>query len=426
MHQDIKDLKEFLDNSPSCFHAIANLAAFLEEAGYQKLYEQNVWDLQPGGKYYVVRSDSALISFRIPEGQPTGFMISASHCDRPCFKVKENGELVTAYTRVPTEPYGGMLLGTWLDRPLSIAGRVMVETENGIETKLVNIDKDLLLIPNVAIHMNREANNGYKWNPAVDTQPLLGGKETAGKIQTLLEEAAGGKILGKDLYLYIRQKASVWGIEDEYISAAGLDDLECAWGCTRGFLEAGSSAAIPVLCVFDNEEVGSMSPQGAGSRVLETVLQRICEGRGLNMARMQAQSFMISADNAHALHPNHPELADAGNAPLVNGGVVLKFNANLSYCTNGMSAAVVRKLCAGKEIPLQTFFNRADTRGGSTLGHVSIAHVSIPTADIGLPQLAMHSCFETAGVKDAIWLKEMMTAYYGARVEMGDGTCNLV
>ena len=425
MNQDILSLKDFLDNSPSCFHAIAWLADALEQAGYQKLMEHENWTLAPGGKYYMVRSDSGLIAFRIPQGEPAGFMLSASHCDRPCYKVKENGEVVSAYTRVPTEPYGGMLLGTWLDRPLSIAGRVLVETEAGIETRLVNIDKDLLLIPNVAIHMNREANNGYKWNPAVDTQPLLGSKEVAGKLQALLEQEAGGKILGKDLYLYIRQKASVWGIEDEFISAAALDDLECAWGCTQGFLSSKDSANIPVLCVFDNEEVGSMSPQGAGSRILDMTLERVCTALNLNMAQMMAQSFMISADNAHALHPNHPELSDAANAPVVNGGVVLKFNANLSYCTNGVSSAIVRKICAANDIPLQTFFNRADTRGGSTLGHISWAHVSIPTADIGLPQLAMHSCYETAGVKDAVWLKELMTAYYGTVLEFGDGTCNL-
>ena len=425
MDNRIENLKAFLDASVSAYHAIANLADLMAKEGYEKLSEQDAWNLVPGGKYYLVRGGSAIIAFRIPMGEPTGFMLSASHSDRPCFKLKENLEQCNAYTRMATETYGGMLMGTWSDRPLSIAGRVMVETENGFEEKLVNIDKDLAMIPNMAIHMNREANNGVKINPAVDTLPLLGGKETAGKLKDLLAEKAGGKVLGHDLFLYVRQKATVWGIEDEYISSAALDDLECAWGCTQGFLKAAPSTSIPVLCVFDNEEVGSMSAQGAGSRILETQLVRICEALNLNMARMQAQSFMVSADNAHAIHPNHPEVADAANAPVMNQGVVMKFNSNLSYCTNGHSAAVFRKVADKAGVPVQTFYNRADTRGGSTLGHVSLAHVSIPTVDIGLPQLAMHSCYETAGVKDALYLMDVMNAFYGTSLEVTENGCNL-
>ena len=425
MDTRINNLRAFLDASVSAYHAIANLSALMAKEGYQKLSEQDAWNLVPGGKYYLVRGGSAIIAFRVPMGEPAGFMLSASHSDRPCFKLKENLEQCNAYARMATETYGGMLMGTWLDRPLSIAGRVMVETENGFEEKLVNIDKDLALIPNMAIHMNREANNGVKINPAVDTLPLMGGKDTAGKLKDLLEKAAGGKILGHDLFLYPRQKAAVWGIEEEYISSAALDDLECAWGCTQGFLKAAPSNSIPVLCVFDNEEVGSMSAQGAGSRILETQLVRICEALNLNLARMLAQSFMVSADNAHAIHPNHPEVADAANAPVMNQGVVMKFNSNLSYCTNGHSAAVFRKVADKAGVPVQAFYNRADTRGGSTLGHVSLAHVSIPTVDIGLPQLAMHSCYETAGVKDALYLVDVMTAFYGTSLEMTETGCNL-
>ena len=425
MDKKIENLREFLDYSVSCYHAVEKIADMLNEENYQKLYEHEDWLLVPGGKYYMVRGGSTLIAFRIPEGEPSGFILSASHSDRPGFKLKQNLELCTAYTKMATETYGGLLMNPWLDRPLSVAGRVMVESENGFEKKLINLDKDLALIPSLAIHMNREANNGVKINPAVDTLPLMGGKEAAGKLKEMLEKEAGGKILGHDLYLYIRQKASVWGVEDEFISAAGLDDLECAWGCAYGFLKSTPCDNIPILCVFDSEEVGSKSPQGAESRILEMTLQRICNALDLNMARMQAQSFMVSADNAHAFHPNHPEVADAANAPVINQGVVMKFNTNLSYCTNGLSAAIFNMVADKAGVPIQNYYNRADMRGGSTLGHVSLIHVSVPTVDIGLPQLAMHSCYETAGVKDALYLADVMTAYYGTSLEVTKTGCNL-
>lgn len=417
MDKQISALKEFLDASVSVYHAAAFLEETLKADGYHCLQEGEKWDLEPGGKYYLSRGGSAVIAFRIPAQTPRGFMISASHSDRPTFKIKENGELRGTYTRLATEKYGGMLMHTWLDRPLSIAGRVLVQTEDGVESRLVNIDRDLLLIPNVAIHMNRQANDGYKWNPVSDTVPLLGGKEAAGKLDELLQAQAGGKILGHDLYLYLRQKATVWGIDEEYISSAALDDLQCVWGCTQGFLNAEESESIALLCVFDSEEVGSNSVQGAASMLLESVLERICDARKLDIHRMLANSFMLSADNAHALHPNHPEFADSANAPVVNGGIVLKFNAAQRYTTDGVSAAVLRTVCERVDVPVQTYCNRADIPGGSTLGHISLTHVSVPTADIGLAQLAMHSGFETAGVQDSIYLEQAMQQYYGLSLE---------
>lgn len=417
MDERIRRLCGFLDASHSVYHAAAYLSGELDAAGYTRLSEGAEWDLAPGGKYYLMRNGTAVIAFRIPKGIPRGFMMSASHSDRPTFKVKENGEVGGTYTRLLVERYGGMLIAPWLDRPLSIAGRCVVETENGVESRLIDIDRDLLLIPNVAIHMNRAANDGYHWNPAVDTLPLLGGKDAGGKLAELLEQTAGGKILGHDLYLYVRQKASVWGVDGEYISSAALDDLECVWGCTRGFLEAEESGAVPVLCVFDNEEVGSSSPQGAASDLLEGVLVRICEALELDIFRLLANSFMVSADNAHAIHPNHPELADSANAPVMGGGVVLKFNAAQRYCTDGVSAAIFRRICAGAGVNVQTYCNRADIAGGSTLGNISLHHVSVPTADIGLPQLAMHSCIETAAAADAIALENAMKAFYSAALE---------
>ena len=417
MDNQIKALMRFLDESHSVYHATAGLAEELEKNGYTRLQEQEYWKLVPGGKYFLTRGGTAVMAFRIPNQTPVGFMMSASHSDRPTFKVKENAELSGKYTRLSTEKYGGMLMGTWLDRPLSIAGRVMVETENGVESKLVDIDRDLLMIPNVAIHMNRQVNDGFKWNPAVDTLPLVGGADGAGKLQKLLNKAAGGKILGHDLYLYIRQKATIWGVDKEFISSAALDDLECAWCCTQGFLEGEESCSIPVLCVFDSEEVGSSSVQGAASDLLESVLMRICAALGLELIQMLAQSFLVSADNAHAVHPNHPEYADPNNAPVMNNGVVIKFNANQRYCTDGVSAAIFRKICASADVPVQTYCNRADIPGGSTLGNISLSHVSVPTVDIGLPQLAMHSCYETAGVKDVQYMLCAMKAFYSASLQ---------
>lgn len=424
MQQSISEFIDFLDHSPSCYHATANLVEMLKKEGYQQLREHEDWLLDVGGRYFMVRGGTTLIAFRIPVKAPTGFMMSAAHVDRPTFKVKGQNDVTGTYTRLATEKYGGMIMSTWMDRPLSVAGRVMVETENGVESKLVNLDRDLMLMPSVAIHMNRQVNDGYAWNPAVDTVPLMGSKETAGKYVALLEEAAGGKILGRDLYLYVRQKASVWGLEEEFISGPALDDLECAWCCTRGFLAAKDSDAIPVLCAFDDEEVGSNSPQGAASTLLADTLNRICNALQLNPYRMLAQSFMVSADNAHAIHPNHPELADPINAPVMGNGVVLKFNANQRYTTDGVASAVFRKICAMADVPTQNYCNRADIPGGSTLGHISLTHVSVPTADVGLPQLAMHSCYETAAVQDILYLEKAMTTYYGTVLEVtGDGGC---
>ncbi len=420
MNERIDALRGFLDASHSAYHAQAYLARELDNAGYTRLRTQDAWALQPGGKYYLVQGGTSLIAFRVPQETPKGFLMSASHCDRPTFKLKDDYELTGIYSRVNTEVYGGMLMTTWLDRPLSIAGRVLVETDEGVAYKLVDIDQDLLLIPNVAIHMNRQINEGHKWNPAVDMVPLVGGSDDAGKLRALLEDHAGGKILGHDLYLYIRQKSTVWGIDGEFLSSTALDDLECVWGSAQGFLHAGESGSIPVLCVFDNEEIGSGSAQGAGSTLLPDTLSRICDCLGISLHRMLAQSFMVSADNAHALHPNHPELADPANAPVLGRGIVLKYNASMKYCTDGTSAAIMRMVCEKAGVPLQTYHNRADIPGGSTLGHVSLAQVSVPTVDIGLPQLAMHSTFETAAVADMEYLEKAMEVYYSTTLEASE------
>ena len=422
--QKTKEFLAFLDNARSSFHAVDLLRKDLEAAGYSRLWEGEAWTLAPGGKYFMIRNGSSLVAFRIPEKLSGGFMIGAAHSDRPTFKMKENPELTGKYTRLAVERYGGMLIATWLDRPLSIAGRVVVETADGVQTKLLDIDRDLLMMPNLAIHMNRKANEGYAWNPAVDTLPLAGSEKAAGKLWKLLEQEAGGKILGHDLYLYVREKAKIWGLEEEYISAQALDDLQCAWSCTQGFLAAEAGGAVPVLSIFDSEEVGSASMQGAGSTLLEDVLARICDGLQLDLRQMLAKSFVVSADNAHALHPNHPEFSDPNNAPLPGGGVVIKFNANQRYTTDGVSAALFRKICETAQVPTQTYCNRADLPGGSTLGNISLAHVSVLSVDVGLAQFAMHSAYETAAVADTDNLTRSMAAFYATSLT-GDSDSGL-
>ena len=409
-----KELCAFLDASHSQYHARAYLTAILDKEGYTALKESEKWELVPGGKYYVTRGGSAVLAFRVPEGQALGFLISAAHTDRPAFKLKENGEIEGVCPRLAVERYGGQILAPWLDRPLSIAGRVLVQTERGAESRLLDIDRDLLLIPNVAIHMNRQVNDGYKWNPVTDVLPLLASPENKGQFTAMLEKEAGGKILSHDLFLYIRQKASVWGLDESFLSSAALDDLECVWGCFQGFLNAGTGRSIPLFAALDSEEVGSCSPQGAGSTLLRQTVSRIAQALALDENRLLAQSFLVSADNAHAVHPNHPELADSGNAPKLGGGIVIKFNANLRYCTDGLSAAVMRTVCRRAGVSSQNYYNRPDIPGGSTLGCISIGQVSVPTVDIGLAQLAMHSCYETAAVSDAIDLEKAMTVYFGS------------
>ena len=416
MSDQLEALRSFLDSAHSFYHATANLAAQLDEAGYIRLSESAEWNLEIGGKYYVNRGGSSILAFRVPAA-PVGFMMSATHVDYPTFRLKVNGQLTGAYIRAATERYGGMILAPWMDRPLSVAGQAMVDTPNGLETRLVDIDRDLALIPNVAIHMNPKINENTTLNMAVDMIPLLGCAESKDKLEEELEAAAGGKIMGADLYLYVRQRSSIWGLSNEFISAPGLDNLLCVWPCQQGFLNASDSNSIPVMAVFDSEETGSNSRQGADSTMLATILARISRCLGLDHDRMLANSMLVSADMAHALHPNHPELADPANAPVMNGGVVMKFNASKNYVTTGLSAALFRKICAKADVPLQVFHNRADIKGGSTLGYISMNHVSVPSVDVGLAQLAMHSSYETAGVKDPFYLETAMQTYFGCSLE---------
>ena len=429
-----RQLLSFLDTSPSCYHAVDNLAKELLENGYQRLWEFQPWELKTGGKYFVVRGDSTLAAFRIPTGEFRGFMLAAGHSDSPTFKLREEAEVSGAggSVRLSVEPYGGMIMRSWMDRPLSVAGRVMVWEEGRLRSRLVNIDRDLLVIPSVAIHMDREVNKGTPLKANVDLLPLLGMAGEPWRFRRLVAESAGvpeDAILSTELFLYPRTPGTLTGLQEEFIAAPRLDDLQCVFGCFRGFLAAEDSASVPLLCVFNNEEVGSGTRQGADSTFLTDVLSRISGALGRSpeehLAAL-ASSFLVSADNAHAVHPAHPEYADQNERPVLNGGVVIKRNANQRYTTDSLSGAVFQQICREAEVPVQRYSNRADLPGGSTLGNISSAHLSVPTVDIGLPQLAMHSVCETAGAADTDYLVKAIASYYACSFQQeADGGITL-
>lgn len=424
-----RQLLDFLDASPSCYHAVANMAAELEGAGYTKLPESRTWELKSGGAYYVVRNDSSIIAFRIPAAEPCGFMLAAAHSDSPTYKVREQAVASSAggTVRLAVEPYGGMIARSWMDRPLSVAGRIVVREGGRLVTRLVNIDRDLCIIPSVAIHLNRSVNQGVELKANVDMLPLLGCGEV--DFRALLAECAGvaqEDILSTELFLYPRTKGTLLGAQQELVASGRLDDLQSAFGCMKGFLAAKESESIPVLAVFNNEEVGSGSLQGADSTFLTDVLERVCAALGADYRAMVAGSFMASADNAHAIHPAHPELSDPAEHPVLNGGIVIKYNANQKYTTDGVSAAVFGEVCRAANVPVQRYSNRADLPGGSTLGNISTAHLSVPSVDIGLPQLAMHACYEVAGAKDTAYLVSAMTEYFGRSLRaLEDGSLEI-
>lgn len=431
MYQYAEQLMDLIEKSPSRYHATANLKNRLTAEGYTALAEDAAWDVRPGGRYVVTRNDSSLLAFRVPEGGVTGFALAAAHSDSPTFQIKEHAEKLSARcTVLDTEKYGGMLMNTWFDRPLSVAGRIIVERDGKLEARLADVDRDLMIIPSVAIHMNRAANDGVKLLANVDTFPLLGCG--AQDLRAIVAEAAGvapEQIMGHDLFLYLRGRGSVLGAEGELIGSPKLDDLACAFALTEGFLQSSPSGAIPVLAVFDNEEVGSETKQGAASNFLRDTLRRLTLALGKteeDYLRWCAGSFLVSADNAHAQHPNHPEFADAQNTPYLNGGVVVKFNANQRYATDAVSAAAFRLLCRETGEQTQTYANRSDLPGGSTLGSISDTRVAVPTVDIGLAQLAMHSAYETMGARDLDSLVRVMAAYFGRTPRRNAGAMQLV
>ena len=407
----------FTEQAPTSFHAAACFREMLTRRGFCELKETDPWFVDAGGKYFVIRNDSALIAFAVPETGFSSFRIIAAHADSPTFKLKASFEdRGTAYTRLNVEKYGGMIMSTWLDRPLSVAGRLALRERDGIGVRLVNLDRDAVLIPNLPIHFNRDVNNGFKYDPQTDLLPLYGDAENPGSLMDEIAETAGVKredILGHDLFLYNRERASVWGQDDAFFSCGRIDDLECAWAGMTALTESEAKDMINVCAVFDNEEVGSSTRQGADSSFLHDVLTRTGSALGASDSEIRAAiagSFMVSADNAHALHPNHPDKYDAQNRVYMNKGIVIKHNAAQKYTTDAVSSARFAVICEQAGVPVQHFANRSDQPGGSTLGNISNTHISVETVDIGLAQLAMHSAYETAGAKDLNYLIRALSA----------------
>ncbi len=411
------ELCDFIKKSPVSYYTVNTVKEYLLDAGYTEVYESEPQSFADGKKHFVIRGDSSIIAFR-GRTEQGGFMICASHSDSPTFKIK-NELAGGSYLRVATEKYGGMIHYTWLDRPLSLAGRVVVKTADGVQVKLVNIEKPLLVIPSVAIHLNRSVNDGYKFNPASDLIPLAGLADSKGGLMQVVADAAGVNvedIISHDLFLYNADEGVCLGVNGELLLAPRLDDLGCVYSSLRAFLDAPETdKSVAVLAVFDNEEVGSETKQGANSSFLDSTLKNIA-GSPEKYSAMLYHSFMVSVDNAHALHPNHPELSDSSNAPVLGKGVVVKYNANQRYTTDAVSDGIFEVIAGRAGAKLQKFSNRADMVGGSTLGSISNTRVSVSTIDIGLPQLAMHSANETAAVSDVEDMIKSLTELYSSGI----------
>lgn len=413
-----QELLDFIMRCKSPFHVVKEAGDLLNENGYTKLEETKEWSLVPGGKYYVTRNESSVIAFQIPESAFSSYQIIASHSDCPTFKVKGEDPFVTDghYTRLNVEGYGGMIRSPWFDRPLSLAGRMVVRDGNSVKSVLVDAGRDLVTIPNLPIHLNRDINNGIKYSVQTDMLPILGDETAKDHFYELfLPDTAKEDILSMELYLYNRVEGSIWGASKEFLSSGRLDDLQSAFGSLKGFLAAKATGQVNVCAIFDNEEVGSLTKQGADSSSLTETLQHInaaCGKDTIAYHRDLAGSFMVSADNAHAFHPAHAEKYDPKSRVYMNGGVVIKQSANQKYTTDAVSEAVTKMICEKAGVPCQVFANHADIPGGSTLGAILNSLVSVTSVDIGMAQLAMHSPYETAGAKDTAYLVQFAKTFY--------------
>lgn len=431
-HEEIQaaeGLLRFIDESPSAFHAVSALRARFDEAGFVFLPEAQTWSCKPGGCYYTVRNGSSIITFKVGGAVSEGyhFQITASHSDSPLFKTKAQPDLEGpgSYRRLNVEAYGGMIDYTWFDRPLSLAGRVMVQIGNRIESRLVSLDGDVALIPSLAIHMDHGVNNGFAPNRRIDLCPVVSaGALEKEALQPLLANELDlhpDQIVSHDLYLVNRQAPCIWGAAGEFISAPRLDDLMCAYASAEAFLRSANDSCVSVYCCFDNEEVGSNTKQGAMSTFLPDTLMRLngaLGGTDEEYRRALAGSLLVSCDNAHAVHPNHPEKSDEGNRAYLNQGIVVKEAANQKYCTDAFSSAVFCAVCNNASVPFQRFANRSDMAGGSTLGNLSNIQASMHGVDVGCAQLAMHSAYETAGARDVMLAIRALRAFYGADIQI--------
>ncbi len=421
-------LIEFIDNSPSCFHAVEEAKKILSEKGFKELILSDKWNLEKEGKYFVTRNNSALIAFVVGKGnlEEYGFKLIGAHTDSPTFRIKPNPEIIVEnkYLKLNTEVYGGPILSTWFDRPLSIAGRVAVRTDNPLKPKemIVDMEDPIMIIPNLAIHMNREVNKGVNINPQVDTLPLVSMIEESFEqdnyLVKLLAEKIGVNfedIMDFDLFLYTTEKGSLIGPNEEFISIGKLDDLAMVHAGLNAIIDSQVNNATNVLVCFDNEEVGSTTKQGAASPLLRTVLERIILSFGKSKEdyyRALSNSFMISADMAHALHPNYTGKNDLTNKPFINGGPVIKIAASQAYTSDSMSIAIYESICKSAGVPVQKFVNRSDEKGGSTIGPISSTQLDIPSVDIGNPILAMHSARELGGVFDHYYVYKSFKEFY--------------
>ncbi len=425
------ELIDFIADSPVSYWVVSHLAKRLEADGYRRLDLQHA-DLERGGNYYLTRNGSSLLAFRLPKQQPNGLMVCAAHSDSPLFKLKTHYAVKACdrYLKLDTEVYGGGIYSSWFDRPLSIAGRVIVRENDTLKTVPVKLDEDLCVIPNTCIHFNREINSGYKYNPVVDTLPLLSGWTDQPILEQRIADAVSvpkEALVSSDLYVYNRMRGTVFGTDKAFFAAPRIDDQQCAFAAFKAFLESEESSSVPVLAVFDNEEVGSSTKQGAASDLLRDTLDAIANVYDVSLSSLLPASLMLSADNAHAMHPNHPELSDALNAPHMNGGVVVKHNANQRYTTDAVSEALFLEICARANVPVQHYANRSDLPGGSTLGSIASARVSMNAVDIGLAQLAMHSAYETAGTSDTAFLIDACKAFYASSIQCDtDGVYRLI
>lgn len=420
-------LINFIKSSPSAFHTVETVTKALIKEGYTELSDGESAAFSDGGKHFVTRGGTSLVAFK-GKSEQGGFMICASHSDFPAFKIKD-AVISSGYTRLAVEPYGGMINYTWLDKSLSVAGRVITREGNALTARLVNIDKPIATIPSVAIHLNRTVNDGYKFNPAVDMLPLLTYGDGRDAFWQAVADSAGvapEAIISHDLYLYNAEEGKAIGLDGELILAPRIDDLSCVYASLEAFINAPETdSAVSVLAIFDNEEVGSHSLQGAASTFLDDTLKCIA-GNDEKYRKMLYNSFMVSSDNVHARHPNHPEMADAVNAPVLGGGVAVKYNANKRYATEGCSDAIFRTLADAVGVKLQSYSNRSDQIGGSTLGAISSTQVSITTVDVGIPQLAMHSTTETIAANDLSDMVKILTELYSSGISKNINSIKIV
>lgn len=423
----IEDLMRFLDNSPVNFLAARQLTRRLDEAGYTPLDPADLWQLTPGGKYYITKNQSAVIAFALStEGPCAPCKIISAHSDSPGFRIKPHAEMLCegGVLKLNTEVYGGPILYTWFDRPLSIAGRVIVRSSDILhpESRLLHIRRPLLTIPHLAIHFNRAVNEGNPLSKQKDMLPVLAIVNQAMERDNFLLNLIAGElgispadILDFDLSLFDTTPACLLGVNNEFITSGRLDDLSMAHAALTALLDSTDTRATRIMAIFDNEETGSGTKQGAASPLLMNLLRRINECRGGNeqdFQRSTAASFMISADNAHALHPNYPEKQDPTNHPVLGGGPVIKINANCKYMTDADSAAVFRSICESADVPYQYFVNHSDVAGGSTLGNILTSQIDIRGVDMGAAMWAMHSVRETASVADHSHIIRAFTRFY--------------